>query len=46
MLRCHTQARSLDQLNKRIKEAIELYLEVNKDVPKPLRFVGIQQFEI
>jgi predicted RNase H-like HicB family nuclease len=22
---CHTQARSLDQLNKRIKEAIELY---------------------
>ena len=23
---CHTQARSLDQLNKRIKEAIGLYL--------------------
>ena len=23
---CHTQARSLDQLSKRIKEAIELYL--------------------
>jgi len=43
---CHTQARSLDQLSKRIKEAIELYLEVNKDVPKPLRFVGIQQVEI
>jgi len=43
---CHTQARSLDQLSKRIKEAIELYLEVNKDVPNPLRFVGIQQVEI
>lgn len=43
---CHTQAKSLDQLNKRIKEAIELYLEVNKDVPKTLRFVGIQQVEV
>ena len=25
---CHTQARSLDELSERIKEAIELYLEV------------------
>jgi len=25
---CHTQARSLDELTERIKEAIELYLEV------------------
>jgi len=24
---CHTQAKSLDELRKRIKEAIELYLE-------------------
>lgn len=28
---CHTQAKSLDELNKRIIEAIELYLEVDKD---------------
>ena len=25
---CHTQAQTLDELNQRIKEAIELYLEV------------------
>jgi predicted RNase H-like HicB family nuclease len=25
---CHTQAKSLEELKKRIKEAIELYLEV------------------
>jgi predicted RNase H-like HicB family nuclease len=28
---CHTQARSLDQLMERIKEAIQLYLEVEND---------------
>jgi len=26
---CHTQAKTLDQLQDRIKEAIELYLEVS-----------------
>jgi predicted RNase H-like HicB family nuclease len=28
LLGCHTQARSLDELMERIKEAIELYLDV------------------
>ena len=42
---CHTQAKSLDKLNKRIKEAIELYLEEEKYDEK-LEFVGIQQVEI
>ena len=28
---CHTQAKSLDELNKRVIEAIELYLEVDKE---------------
>jgi len=32
---CHTQAKSLDGLVTRIKEAIELYLEVEKEeIPK------------
>jgi predicted RNase H-like HicB family nuclease len=31
---CHTQARSLDELSERIKEAIELYLEVEGEVPE------------
>jgi predicted RNase H-like HicB family nuclease len=29
---CHTQARTLDELLERIKEAVELYLEVEGDV--------------
>jgi predicted RNase H-like HicB family nuclease len=45
---CHTQARTYDELYSRIKEAIELYLEVEKDkVPVPHnKFVGIQQIEV
>lgn len=30
---CHTQARSLDELSERIKEAIALYLEVEGELP-------------
>ena len=29
---CHTQAKTLDGLMERIKEAIELYLEVEPDI--------------
>ncbi len=37
---CHTQAKSLDTLMKRVREAIELCLEVEK--PTPTHFVGMQ----
>jgi predicted RNase H-like HicB family nuclease len=43
---CHTQARSLDQLMERIREAIELCIEVNGDSIEPLDFVGIQRVSI
>ena len=43
---CHTQARSLDVLMGRIKEAIELCLEVEGSVPVPPRFVGIQRLSV
>jgi predicted RNase H-like HicB family nuclease len=43
---CHTQARSLDELSERIKEAIELYREVEGEVPEPLDFVGIQRVTV
>jgi predicted RNase H-like HicB family nuclease len=43
---CHTQARSLDQLMERIREAIELCIEVNGDKIEPLDFVGIQRVSI
>ncbi|MEI8140512.1 MAG: type II toxin-antitoxin system HicB family antitoxin [bacterium] len=38
---CHTQAKSLDVLMKRIKEAIELCLEVEDPVAN--QFVGVQR---
>ena len=42
---CHTQAKSLDELMERVKEAIELYLDVEKDVEVG-EFVGVQVIEV
>ena len=42
---CHTQGRTMDELMKNMKEAIELCLEVEKDIPKE-EFVGIQQIRV
>jgi len=41
---CHTQARSMDDLLKRAKEAIEAYLEAEKDTDIS-EFVGVQVVE-
>ena len=45
---CHTQAKSLDKLMERVKEAIELCLEVeDKDEGTGgLDFVGVQRVKI
>jgi len=45
---CHTQAKTLDELRERIKEAIQLYLEVESSIVEgvPLKFIGIQKVEI
>ena len=43
---CHTQAKSLDDLMQRIREAIELYLEVQGIAPEPLDFVGVQRVSV
>lgn len=43
---CHTQAKSLDQLMKRIKDAIELYLEVQEQDAELLDFIGVQRVTI
>ena len=42
---CHTQAKTYDELIKRTKEAIRLYLKVKKpdDFPK---FIALQQVEL
>jgi predicted RNase H-like HicB family nuclease len=43
---CHTQARNLDELMKRVKEAIELYLEVEEEAGDvETEFVGVQVVE-
>ena len=41
---CHTQAKSLDVLMKRIKEAIELCLAVQDPVSN--QFVGVQRVAV
>ncbi|HIE35795.1 MAG TPA: type II toxin-antitoxin system HicB family antitoxin [Candidatus Omnitrophica bacterium] len=42
---CHTQAKTLPTLLKRVKEAILLCLEVQKEIPQ-LKFVGLQEVEV
>ena len=43
---CHTQARSLDELMERVKEAVELCLEVEDEGAEPLTFVGVQRISV
>jgi predicted RNase H-like HicB family nuclease len=44
---CHTQAKTIDELMDRIKEAAELYLEVEEtDRDTGREFVGIQFLEV
>ena len=43
---CHSQAKSLDKLMVRIREAIELCLEVQGDKLEPLDFVGVQRVTV
>ena len=39
----HTQARSLDDLMAKVREAVELCLEVHGENVEPLDFIGIQK---
>jgi predicted RNase H-like HicB family nuclease len=43
---CHTQAKSLDELMDRIREAIELCLEVEDEDTESLDFVGVQRVTV
>jgi predicted RNase H-like HicB family nuclease len=42
---CHTQARSLDELMERVREAIAAYLDAGEDVEE-LEFVGVRQVSV
>ncbi len=45
---CHTQAKTLDALMKRTKEAIALYLDFQKGTTNlgKMSFVGLQEIEV
>ena len=44
---CHTQAKTIDELLKRTKEAIRAYLDTEeKNIEISEEFVGVQQIEV
>jgi predicted RNase H-like HicB family nuclease len=43
---CHTQARSLDDVTERIREVVELCLDVENAPEHNLEFIGIQRITI
>jgi predicted RNase H-like HicB family nuclease len=43
---CHTQAKNLDTLMKRVREAIELCLEDSNSSSGKLELIGVQQIAV
>ncbi len=43
---CHTQAKTMDALLERTKEAIHAYLETEEAPEISEKFVGVQQIEV
>jgi len=43
---CHTQAKTLEQLNARLKEAIALYVEASAPTGVKSNFVGLRSIEV
>ena len=43
---CHTQAKTYDELLKRTKEAILLYLQVKGSYENKSKFLSLQQIEV
>lgn len=43
---CYTQGKTVAQVLERVKEAIEVCLEADKEDIEPMKFVGVQQIEI
>ena len=43
---CHTQAKTMDKLIKRTKEAISLYLKEQEGTQIKDNFIGIQKVEV
>ncbi len=43
---CYTQGKTLQEALERIKEAIEVCLEGDREDINPLRFIGIQKIQV
>ena len=43
---CHTQAKTYDELIKRTKEAVSLYLKASGEEAPKTTFLGLQQIEV
>ena len=43
---CHTQAKSLDPLIERMREAINLWLEEHSEVSRQIDFVGVRRVSV
>ncbi|MFH1836212.1 MAG: type II toxin-antitoxin system HicB family antitoxin [Methanobacteriota archaeon] len=43
---CYTQGKTVEQAIERVREAIDLCLEVEKNDLVPTRFIGVQQVEV
>lgn len=43
---CHTQAKTLDELMRRTKKAISLYLKCEKDIKTKDKFIGVQRVKV
>ena len=43
---CYTQGKTLEEVMERIKEAIEVCLEADKEEVNPMRFIGIQRVQV
>ncbi len=43
---CYTQGKNLQEVLERIKEAIEVCLEADKEDVNPMKFVGIQRVSV
>lgn len=46
LLGCYTQGKTVEEAMERIKEAIQVCLEAEKEIYPSLKFVGIQQVEM
>jgi len=43
---CYTQGKTLQEVLERIKEAIEVCLEADKEEVSPMKFIGIQKVKV